>query len=70
MKGEWIGDTECDFCKKECATTGYLYDGQTMYRGSWATMCATCYPIHANLAGIYKKYKAQKILGRIKFIKE
>ena len=70
MRGEWIGDTACDFCKEECSRLGYLYDGQTQYRKSWATMCASCYPVHANLTGISKKYKAHNILGRIKFIKE
>lgn len=70
MRGAWTGNTCCDFCKKECAESGYLYDGQTKYRSKWATMCAICYPRHANLSGLVKIYKSKKFLGKLRFLKE
>lgn len=37
---EWLGDTRCDFCGKECGKE--LYDARTRFR-AWAVMDSECF---------------------------
>ena len=36
----WIGETTCNYCKKE--RPKHIYDAPTVH-GPWALMCTTCY---------------------------
>ena len=42
---KWLGNTQCDFCHKECIKD--LYDAVTVY-GPWATMCKSCFEKNSN----------------------
>lgn len=69
MADEWIGDRNCDICKKDCSEI-VLYDCQTIHRGSWATLCEECYPKHRLPGGIYQKYQGTKVLGKTRMLKQ
>ena len=54
----WMGDTECDFCHKECGKN--LYDGKTDM-GPWAVMCDKCFRTHGVGLGAGRGQKYKKV---------
>ena len=51
-KKVWLGETKCDFCKKECENI--LIDGESKF-GPWAVFCEDC---HSKFGTeLYQKYR-------------
>lgn len=42
---EWLGATNCDFCRCDVRTKEYFFDAKTNF-GPWALMCPECFALH------------------------